>query len=121
MIEKPQEIVIETMKPKKHPCQVCGGFQNVSLYAGGPFGWLCKTCEPIVEKIIDRYLDFLMFHDFRLVIGSLHGHLEQTTCAYCHAYAQNGLKVEKWWGKIFCNKEHLAMFEDELRRELGDS
>lgn len=61
-------------------CDLCGEtkpWPEVDLYCGGPFGYLCKTCAPIVEKVIEAYLDMLTFLPFNVVIGTLSAHIKK--------------------------------------------
>ena len=55
-------------------CELCGTKNNVDLICGGPFSQLCKTCEPIVCKVIGKYLDMLGILPFRVVAGTVYQH-----------------------------------------------
>lgn len=58
-------------------CEVCGKtalWPEVDLYCGGPFTYLCKDCDKIVCKVIERYLDMLSFLPFRVVAGTVYKH-----------------------------------------------
>lgn len=113
-MEKPQEIHIETIPFVKKPCDICGELENSEMYFSGPFRWLCPKCSAIAEKVIRRYLDSLMYQDFRFVIASLWRHLDQTHCAYCHGSLEGeGHSSEKYPNKTFCNKDHTAEYEKE--------
>lgn len=112
-----QPIQIER-KIRMKPCEVCGGLENVGIYAGGPFGWLCKKCEPIVDKVLNRYLDYMLFHEFRLVVESLHQHIEDSSCAYCHcSLGENPFEAS--WLK-FCDRKHFELYIDEKKHELSE-
>lgn len=55
-------------------CEICGTKKDVDLFCGGPFFQLCKTCEPIVCKVIERYLDMLGNLPFKIVAGTVYNH-----------------------------------------------
>ena len=55
-------------------CELCGSEKEVDVYCGGPFFQLCKTCDPIVCKVIEKYLDKLGILPFRVVAGTVYKH-----------------------------------------------
>jgi len=76
---KKQTIHIEgrDMTKERLTCDLCGKtayWPNVDIYCGGPFGQLCKDCDPIVCKVIDHYLGMLELLPFRVVAGTIYKH-----------------------------------------------
>lgn len=69
-----QTIRIETKPLVPKPCEICG--DNKAELHLGLFKWLCPNCGSIVDKVISRFINSLLYRDFREVVEMLHRHLQ---------------------------------------------
>jgi len=64
-------IEIPMREIQEHPCSICGKTDNVDLYCGGPFTWLCSDCDGIADKAITAYLKMIAHQPLEFFINTI--------------------------------------------------